>query len=426
MRGWLHVSVICAVQWAMILAGSGLLAENPWADRARWIGLVGLCVLVLPPSGARARTLSSVDLFAGVFLLLALVSVLETSYQQTALLRTISALLLYVAVFWSIWHFADQAGEEIILRSLGWCLGLCLLGGLLAALTGLVNVWQIDGRFRGLTGNPNSIGLLGAIAFPLLLIQAIERHRWIDFTLVLAAAASVMLSGSRTSALSCAIATAFILARAGMGRGLIILMMAGILAVALLIIRPWEKSEDYTGTALFDNPLSRLSFKDDTLMGGGRFEVWPVAIDAIKESLLIGHGFGTEEFWLDESDINMEQFKLHQGKYMHNSYLGLTYQLGIVGSCVLFIPLIGLALKATIRLLRRQLTLQQTSYVAVLLTGLVAAGSESWIYSVGNAFCFPFWTVIMLLIRSLANKRWRIGASSSARSQPAVATAGGQ
>lgn len=110
---------------------------------------------------------------------------------------------------------------------------------------------------------------------------------------------------------------------------------------------------------------------------------------------------------MDEAGIGMEELKIHQGKYMHNSYLGLAYQLGIVGTAVLFIPLFGLAFKATIRLLRRQLTLRQSGYVAVLLTGLVAAGSESWIYSVGNAFCFPFWTAIMLLIRSLAHDRQR-------------------
>lgn len=413
MQRKLTIALICFVQLTVILTQVSIISENPWVDRVRWLGLFGLCAVVLPARGARARRFSAADFFAGMFLLLALTSVWETPYQQTALLRTISVILLYVAVFWSLWHFADQAGEEVILRSLGWCLGLFLLGGLLAARTGLHRAWQVDGRFCGLMPNPNSIGLLAAIAFPLLLTQALERRRWMDRVFVLSAAASVLLSGSRTAALSCAIATAFLLARAGMGRGLAVLLVVGTLGEALVTFRPWEQSEGYSGTTLFDNPLSRLSFKDDTLLAGGRFEMWPVAMDAINQSPLLGHGFGTEEFWLDEMGISIEDFKIHQGKYMHNSYLGLTYQLGIVGSCVLFIPLLGLALKATIRLLRRQLTLQQASYVAVLLTGLVAAGSESWIYSVGNAFCFPFWTVIMLLIRSLANDRRRIGAIST-------------
>lgn len=414
MQRWITIGLICLIQWAVILAQSGIFSENPWTERVRWLGLFCLCALVLPARGARARRFSAADLFAGMLLLLALTSVWDTPYQQTALLRTISVILLYVAVFWSLWHFADQAGEEIILRSLGWCLGLCLLGGLLAARTGFVSAWQADGRFRGLMPNPNSVGLLGAIAFPLLLTQAIERRRWMDRVFVLSAAASVLLSGSRTSAVSCAFATTLILARAGMGRGLAVLLVVGTLAGALLTFRPWEQSEGYSGTMLFDNPLSRLSFKDDTLMGGGRFEMWPVAVDAIKQSPLLGHGFGTEEFWMDEAGLSMEEFKIHQGKYMHNSYLGLTYQLGLVGAAMLFIPLWWLTFKAALRLLRRQLTLRQSGYVAMLITGLIAAGAESWIYSVGNAFCFPFWTAIMLLIRSLANDRRRIGANYTA------------
>lgn len=399
MQRRITIALICIVQWAVMLVQAGMFSENPWTDRMRWIGLIGLSALALPARGSRARSISAADIFAGMFLLLALSSVWETPYQQTALLRTISAVLLYVAVFWSLWHFADQGGEKLILRCFAWCLGLCLLGGLLAAPTGLISAWQTDGRFRGIMPNPNSIGLLGAIAFPLLLTQALERRRWMDHVFVLAAAGSVLLSGSRTSAVSCAIATIFLLARAGMGRGLAILLVAGTLAGTLLAIRPWEKSESYAGTTLFDNPIARLSFKDDTLMGGGRFEVWPLAVDEIKESPLLGYGFGTEEFWMDEAGVSMEEFKIHQGKYMHNSYLGLTYQLGLVGAAMLFIPLFILAANRLLRLLQRKLTLEQAGYTGVLLVGLVACFSESWIYSVGNAFAFPFWTIVMLSIR---------------------------
>jgi len=400
MQRRITIALICFVQWAVILVQSGMLSENPWIARMRWFGLMGLCALALPARGKRARPVSMADLIGGIFLLHALSSVPNTPYEQTALLRTISAVLLYVGVFWSLWHFADQGEEETIMRSLTWCVGLCLLGGLLAAPTGYISAWQIDGRFRGMMPNPNSVGLLGAIAYPMLLTQAIEGRRWIDRVFVLAAAASVLLSGSRTSAVSCAIATIFLLARAGMGRGLGILLVAGTLVGTLFTIRPWEKSEGYTGTTLFDNPLTRLSFKDDTLMGGGRFEMWPLAIDAIKESPLLGHGFGTEEFWLDEAGISMEEFEIHQGKYMHNSYLGLTYQLGIVGTVILFVPLFIMAAERFTRLLQRKLTLQQAGYTGVLIVGLVACFSESWIYSVGNAFAFPFWTAVMLLIRS--------------------------
>ena len=140
MQRRITIGLIWLLQWAVILVQSGKFSENAWAEGVRWLALGCLCVLIFPARGARLRGFSMADFFAGIFLLLALTSVWDTPYQQTGLLRAISAILLYVAVFWSLWHFADQAGEEIIVRSLGWCLGLCLLVGLLAGPTGLVEL----------------------------------------------------------------------------------------------------------------------------------------------------------------------------------------------------------------------------------------------------------------------------------------------
>lgn len=412
MKRRLIIFFICFLQTSLMFAQSGQFAEIAWAEYVRWMALIGLCALVSPPRGKRIRDFTLVDAIVGVFTLVGLCSITQSHHVQTSVLRFLSIVLLYVAVFWTLWHFADHEAEETVVRCLVWCMSLFLIGGLVATQTGLA-AYQSDGRFKGLMANPNSAGLLGAIAFPLVLSQALARRRWVDGAFLLAVVASVLLSGSRTSAVSCACATGFILLKARISRGLLVLIVAGGLATVLLTIRPWEKSQEFQGTTLFSNPLTRLTFQDDTLLGGGRFEMWPRAVEAIMESPVLGHGFGTEEHWMDDANLSEGYFGISQGKYMHNSYLGLSYQLGLFGAAVLFIPLFVLGAKRFIRLLRRQLTLEQAGYTGVLLAGLVACFSESWVYSVGNAFAFPFWTAVMLSIRRQTLEDRRIAPSRS-------------
>jgi len=49
---------------------------------------------------------------------------------------------------------------------------------------------------------------------------------------------------------------------------------------------------------------------------------------------------------------------------------------------------------------KRSVSIQEAVCEAILLGGLIASMFESWIYSAGNAFAFPFWIFVMLLIRS--------------------------
>jgi len=139
----------------------------------------------------------------------------------------------------------------------------------------------------------------------------------------------------------------------------------------------------------------------------GRAEAWQVAIPIIQRRLLLGHGFGTEDRIFEGIS-----FRIHRGLYVHNSYLGMTYQLGLVGSILLFLPL--LALLFTRAFARRTESVQVASYEAVLFGGLIASLFESWVYSVGNAFAFPFWICVMLLIR---------GTGKRSLAAPAVASA---
>jgi O-antigen ligase len=129
---------------------------------------------------------------------------------------------------------------------------------------------------------------------------------------------------------------------------------------------------------------------------GGRLYIWPVALELIAEKPIFGYGFGTEEYLFILKKHTMMGFQVY---LTHNSYLGMTLQLGILGFILLFVPLFILLFK---ELFSRQTneTVPPLRYAlrATLIAGLICAFYESWIYSVGNAQAFPYWITVMLLV----------------------------
>ncbi len=86
------------------------------------------------------------------------------------------------------------------------------------------------------------------------------------------------------------------------------------------------------------------------------------------------------------------------GGYIHNSYLGMTLQLGILGFIIFFSPLFILLFKELFSRQDNDIPLLRYALRASLIAGLMCAIFESWVYSVGNAQTFPFWIIIMLLV----------------------------
>lgn len=128
----------------------------------------------------------------------------------------------------------------------------------------------------------------------------------------------------------------------------------------------------------------------------GRTVAWNIGLRYLAERPLRGYGFGNEELVLPSRGF-VEGQTLFFGFYFHNSYLGLALQIGLIGFVLFYLPLGALAVgewrapasseDASVRIALR----------AVLLTGLIIAFFESWIYSMGNAHAFAFWTLVMVL-----------------------------
>jgi hypothetical protein len=387
--------VIFFTTLVLMLSQTAYFSQNRYANMARWTLLAGLSALnlVRPKQKLPLRKLLIVDVVAVVFLGYAMASAAYSVSPSLTVLRAASGILLYIAVFWTIWHFADAAGEDRVTDILIAAACVVLLAGVvistvpsLAGADVSEAAWS-GGRFRGIMANPNAIGMMGILFLPLLLSRYMRRSRTLDLVILILIAGSVVLSGSRNGVLAASISTLYLLLRARAWKAGI--AIAALTAILYLAMTSYISFKDVAVT----RGIARLAESDSLKTGGGRIEAWNVAIPIIKQEPVFGHGFGTEELI-----FRGKRFRRHVGAYVHNSYLGLAYQLGLLGVALLFVPLIGLFISR--QFARGTVPVRTVGYEAMLLGGIAASFLESWIYSVGNAFAFPFWICVMLLLRA--------------------------
>jgi len=349
------------------------------------LGLLAVMIAFRPRNGVALRRPKLFDGCAFAFFALAFASMLYSADPSLTVQRAASATLLYAAVFWTLWFYADVVGGQKIANILVGCVGVIFVAGIFNLLVTGPDA-MLSGRFRGVLANPNAVGMLTILFMPLVVAMVMRKKRLSGYFLIAIMLGSVVLSGSRNGVMTTSVAMAFFALR-------IKAWKSGILLVAIAATA-YLAMPDYSPTpGLAARPISHILSSDKLANGGGRLEAWQVAIPIIQDKLALGHGFGTEELIFKGM-----KFRIHRGEYIHNSYLGLTYQLGLVGSLLIFVPLVGLLLY---RLMGNGYRSSQTAaYEAMLLGGLIAAFFESWVYSAGNAFAFPFWTCVMLLTRA--------------------------
>lgn len=376
-------------------------------ESARWLPfvLLGFGVLVETAlSGRSGRRFHGFDTYIVLWLALALGSTLYSIAPPLTLGRAATLVLMYVAVFWAVWRYAGRKGEESVVELI-LLAALVIFGGgfFLAPLLGGLTFGE---RFSGLMENPNSVGLLTALLMPPAAERLLSRGRVRDYLLVAVMLASVVLSGSRGGMLAMLIGTTYVLWKAR--KRVFVVGLLGSLAAAILILaNPHEREAE-----MMVDPYLRAQ---TLATGGGRVEVWPVALAIIRQRPFLGHGFGTEDLLFQSYGYDPESFLQHTGSYLHNSYLGLTAQLGLVGALTFFLPLILFAYRR-IRAGLRDVQLDLTHGLeGTLIAALVACLFESWIYSMGNSQAFPFWVCLALLVRRSQQMR------SSAGGLPRVA-----
>ncbi len=377
----IFLTILCLQMVALPFAGIGEIALQ-----LRWVFFILFCFYVFGDIflGRTVRKIKIFDVLAIVFIIYALLSSFYSPFPFLTRERAITILLLYISVFWIIWKYAyDQGPEKVVYLILRVTWLVCIMGYLMIFI-GPYRPFQ-GGRFTGIFGNPNGVGTVSAVILPLILWQFLETRKKSALFLFFLVLAGLLLSATRGALNATAFALGyFIYAYSKKYRPLVFF---GSISFVLIFI--W-----ITETLVKKFFMVYIRAESIPILGG-RLEIWPIALDLIMDKPIFGYGFGVEDKLIGLKKIILYK---HSGAYVHNCYLGMMLQLGIVGFIIFFGPLFILLFKELFSKQESQTPILRYALRASLIAGLASCIYESWIYSVGNALAFSFWIIIMLLV----------------------------
>jgi O-antigen ligase len=240
------------------------------------------------------------------------------------------------------------------------------------------------GRYRGLLGNPNGLGIfltvMYAVAFPVfksLGKEGVNRaFLWLFYGGVIV---SLLMTGSRTALIAFSLFFIFDRLRFLSNAFTIVVFVALILSYEYLLLNLPELIsffglEDY--------------FRIDTLEeGSGRFIAWSFAWERIQDVFFIGGGFSYTEHIFHVFYDELSRLG-HQGN-AHNSYLTIWLDTGVIG-IVLFAA--GLIRSIAAALKQSPITLP------IVYAVLFSTFFESWL----SASLNPFTSLLIIALTVLS------------------------
>ncbi|HTS35727.1 MAG TPA: O-antigen ligase family protein [Candidatus Solibacter sp.] len=382
------------VLMAFLFSGLNLHVGSFWTV-LRWVilaigALVGIIVM-LRDGRYRLRLFHFVALFA---VLAALVSAAVSRYPSFAALKALSLFLLFVYCATGV--RAAVAGRENRFFS-GLLLGCeVLVSGITA------------GHLVGIEvmGNPNSLGAItGVVASPILLWGAmledsnfIRRRRLVLFGVCMFLVFySLSRAGIAAAVLSCTL-----LCLCLRQYRMFILAATTILIVAATTAIFWPEAASNG----FSSVTSSVVYKGrDSVLGvfASRQSPWQNAMDTIRTHFWFGTGFGTTDNGA-QANAPLSAFSTDSSLSVENgsSFLAITTWVGMLGVLpffLLLLILLGKVFRTMVWMLQNRSPLHPAVPLAmVMISGLVNAAFEDWLFAPGYYLCVFFWSMAFLLV----------------------------
>lgn len=338
-------------------------------------------ILTVPIILFRIKRVSSIQPALYPFIIFSFFCFLNSNHMMVSFQKTLSYTIIAIGTPYLLLHFLESKRIDFLRI-------VILMAGLLLAI-GLVLFFvnpdfvHLIGRYRGLLGNPNGLGIFLVVMF--LFYEVIlekfpgiftKREKWFLMTLF---ASSLLLCQSR-SALGVFILF-FVLKRIFQ-----IAQVFGIASTVLILVFLNYITVD--AVSIIMNLGLEEYFRIDTIKeGSGRLVAWEFAWENIQDTFFIGKGFAHNEFLYTKYYFYLSHLG-HQGN-VHNSFLTLWLDLGLIGLLLFLIPIISLFFKAS---------QYSKKALPILFCFLFSANFESWLAASLNPFTIIFYMTLTLLL----------------------------
>jgi O-antigen ligase len=321
-----------------------------------------------------------------VYIVISLLCILFSEFFLNSLQRTLSYILILTVVPPYLMAAWNKSGQKA-LTFLIWFASLLLLAGLIMRFVNAEFV-TLEGRFSGLLGNPNGLGLYCTL---LVILVTVARDLYPDllprreyYTILTLIIISVLFSGSRNAVFAMGIFFVF-------ARLYKVSPVFGYLAFIILVVVYQIILSNLTDIIVALN-LQEF-FRLDTLNNAsGRIVAWEFGWENIKESIWFGKGIGYTDN-LYKLNYAMLSIKGHQGN-AHNSYITFWLDSGIFGMLFYIVALVR-SFYAGYK--------SSPSAIPALFAIMFSAFFESWLTASLNPFtiqCIIIMTMLSGVLKS--------------------------
>jgi O-antigen ligase len=225
-------------------------------------------------------------------------------------LDVLMVVLMYVCV-------RGESGIRSVLRTTALSISIVLMMALIQIGVDPENAFA-EGRLGGIA-HPTVLSELGGLLLLIsLVIYTLEKAKW-SLPAALLASVVMMLGGGKISIVAAAISVGiFFLLQKKAGSGALAIAGLGILGVVILLVSP-------TG-----GYFAKYAASDQAGTLTGRSALWQAQLPEIKQKIVLGHGYLASKF----VPAPFKQGDWQVGS-LHNAYLDVLYNLGLVGLFVL-------------------------------------------------------------------------------------------
>lgn len=374
----MHLEILLGFFLILTLSDSRLSQLNFAAD-AKNIYIVMISLFSFLEMRNSSITIDFYKYFIGFFFLAFLVMLFNPNIGLS-FQKTLSYILFLIFVPNYLFTVYKKYGLTAI-KSIVYFVAIILALGLLIDLVN-PGITHLVGRFRGLLGNPNGLGLYSFLFF--LLFATVNEHfsnlfsrneKAIIYGITLFC---LLKCGARTSLVSVIMFVFFV-------RFYRISSLLGFVIFVFSVIIYQLVSDNLVNIIVSLGLGSQ--FRVETLeSGSGRIIAWKFAWDQIQDNFYLGRGFSYTEYIFKQNYEYLSRLG-HQGA-AHNAYLTFWLDTGIIGLALYVFGLLMTFLKAAKR---------SKLAIPVLYSILFSNYYESWITASLNPFTIQLLFILTVI-----------------------------